>query len=214
MAARAAGSTPGRGQAPPRLTLGERFGFPGNPRPHSWKPDHRKKRRRGITDNGAALEQQRRAVARADAALGSIAGPPAADTNGASAEDLQLSQERRRERDRATERRAKENGAADTAAFAGAAWWDVASPSGQDIESATSLDAIRRARPLPTQHRPINRFDELTQLIDEPDVELKRAAGTAGQRRLGALDPAQPAEICPVARANRDAAAQQHRRRH
>ena len=93
-------------------------------------------------------------------------------------------------------------------AFTSAAWWDVASPEGQDIESATSLDAIRRARPLPTQ-RPINRFDELTQ----PDVELKRA-GTAGQRRLGALDPAQPAEVCPVARANRDAAAQQHRRRH
>ena len=137
-------------------------------------------------------------MARADAALGSIAGPPASDTNGASAEDLQLSQERRRERgDRATEelqrRRAKENGAAGMTAFTSAAWWDVASPEGQDIESATSLDAIRRARPLPTQHRPINRFDELTQ----PDVELKRA-GTAGQRRLGALDPAQPAEVCPV----------------
>ena len=165
-----------------------------------------------ITDNGplrcrsvAALDQ-RRAAARADATL---------DVNGASAEDLQLSQEGRRcrERDRATERR-RANGAAGTAS-AGAAWWDVASPSGQDIERATSLDAIRRARPLPTQHRPINRFDKLTQLIDidEPDVELKRA-GTARQRRLGALDPAQPAEICPVARVNRDAAAQQHRRRH
>ena len=212
MASGAAGSTDCSGEAPPRLTLGERFGFPGNPRPLCWKkPDYRGDKRRRITDNGplrcrsvAALDQ-RRATARADAAL---------DTNGASAEDLQLSQEGRRERDRATERRAKQNGSAGTAS-AGAAWWDVASPSGQDIERATSLDAIRRARPLPTQHRPINRFDELTQLIDvdEPDVELKRA-GTAGQRRLGALDPAQPAGICPVARANRDAAAQQHRRRH